>query len=409
MLTEKKQRAIYVVTDFLTTALAWFAFNSIRFHDIISHTEHYASFGRFLAQRTVCEGQILFPLLMLGIYYLSGYYNKVFLKSRIEEFNTTFYSTIIGTILIYFIAIVDDPIPDRQSNYILLLMLSGLLFTFVYGGRLCSTIAVNRRIASGQLRFNVLIVGDGQDAMDLRAKLEDDINLRSHAYRIIGYVTPADTEPTSMDLPVYRMDELEEQCAKLDIKALVATSHNGGQQSALDSIYKLLPLHLPILISPNMYELITTKPKLDRLIAEPLIDITHANMSESTSNMKRVGDIVVSAITLAGLLPLLACIAMAVKSDSKGPVFYSQERIGRRSRPFRILKFRTMRTDAESEGPALSSLNDPRITRVGHFLRKYRLDELPQFWNVLKGDMSIIGPRPERAFYIHQIMERAPY
>lgn len=132
-------------------------------------------------------------------------------------------------------------------------------------------------------------------------------------------------------------------------------------------------------------------------------------MSESTRNLKRAGDIVVSALALIVLSPLFLALAIAIKRDSKGPVFYSQERVGLRKKPFRIHKFRTMKTDAEANGPTLSSANDRRITKVGRVLRKYRIDELPQFWNVLKGDMSIIGPRPERDFYIRQIMKQAPY
>ena len=105
----------------------------------------------------------------------------------------------------------------------------------------------------------------------------------------------------------------------------------------------------------------------------------------------------------------MAILAIYIKKDSKGPVFYRQERIGYRHKPFILYKLRTMRQDAETEGPALSSENDTRITRIGHILRKYRFDELPQFWNVLKGDMSIVGPRPEREFFIRKIMEKAPY
>ena len=116
-----------------------------------------------------------------------------------------------------------------------------------------------------------------------------------------------------------------------------------------------------------------------------------------------------SAVALLALTPVFAVIALLIKRDSAGPVFYRQTRVGYRKRPFGIIKFRSMRTDAESGGPALSTPDDPRITHVGRFLRKYRLDELPQFWNVLRGDMSLVGPRPEREHYVRQIVERVPY
>ncbi|MGA0818916.1 MAG: sugar transferase, partial [Schleiferiaceae bacterium] len=113
------------------------------------------------------------------------------------------------------------------------------------------------------------------------------------------------------------------------------------------------------------------------------------------------------ALALVVLAPVMAGVAAAV-AGTRGPVFFRQERLGRYGTPFRIVKFRTMRSDAEAAGPQLSSEEDPRITSVGRVLRKYRLDELPQFWNVLVGDMSIVGPRPERAFFAQQIIDRAP-
>ena len=124
---------------------------------------------------------------------------------------------------------------------------------------------------------------------------------------------------------------------------------------------------------------------------------------------KRCFDIVVAALLLVLLSPVFLVLAIAIKVDSPGPVFYRQERVGYRKKPFRIIKFRTMRPDAERCGPALSEADDPRVTTLGRRLRKYRLDELPQFWNVLRGDMSLVGPRPERAYYVDLIVARAPY
>ena len=134
---------------------------------------------------------------------------------------------------------------------------------------------------------------------------------------------------------------------------------------------------------------------MSNIVGEPLVDISKTEMSQCMLNIKRVSDIMVSLITLIVISPLLLIVALVVKYSSKGPVFYKQRRIGYHKRPFNIYKFRSMYVDAEVSGPALSTLNDPRITPVGRFLRKYRLDELPNFWNVLRGDMSLVGPRPE--------------
>lgn len=410
MISEMKHRCIYVVGDLLTTAFAWYIFNIIRFNDIIAPNESYPTLHSFLSVNQVWLGQILFPLLMMGLYYLSGYYNHVFLKSRVEELVSTATTALIGTIVIYFVAIVDDPIPDRASNYELTAMLFGLLFSCVYAFRLTLTTVTNLRISSGHIRFNAVIIGTSQSAVRLREKLESFANIHSHAYNIVGYVEPDTTHtPRKLDLPIFSMEELPAKCVEFDIKFVIATSHRNGMHSTLEMVNRLFPLDLPVLISPTLFDLIAAKPKLSRLAGEPLIDITRADMADSTVNMKRAGDIVFSLLALLALLPFFAILAIAIRCDSRGPIIYSQERIGYRKKPFKIYKFRTMVNDAEINGPALTTVNDTRITRLGRFLRKYRLDELPQFWNVLKGDMSIVGPRPERAFYIKQIMERAPY
>ena len=140
-----------------------------------------------------------------------------------------------------------------------------------------------------------------------------------------------------------------------------------------------------------------------------MIDISRTKLTYDEENTKRVGDMFISMLVMIFLSPFFALLALLVKLDSKGPVIYSQERIGRYGVPFKIYKFRTMRIDAELKGPQLSEENDPRITRIGAFLRKYRLDETPQFYNVLIGDMSLAGPRPERSFFIGKIVEKAPY
>lgn len=213
----------------------------------------------------------------------------------------------------------------------------------------------------------------------------------------------------SIPLPVYPLEKINEVCTHLKIKNLIVATRNTDQMATLSLLNRLFSLELPIFISPTLFHLITGKQRLRNISGEPLLDISSPAMSQSTANLKRCGDAVVSALALITLSPLLAAIAIAVKFSSKGPVFYRQERIGYHKKPFRILKFRTMRADAEANGPQLSTAEDPRITPVGRILRKYRLDELPQFWNVLLGEMSIVGPRPEREYFIRQIMARAPY
>lgn len=418
MISENRQRALYIAGDLLATVSAWLVFSYIRFV-MVGESENYSSFASFLGIRPVILGLILFPLGMSVLYWLSGYYNKVFIKSRIEELTTTLSTAFVGTIAIYFLAIVDDPIPDRATNYELLVMLFGLLFTFVYLERLTFTTLNSRRVASGKIAFNTVYVGSLADVPGAIHRLESGINHLSHAFRVVGileWISPTDKSRAQESgkseiagLPVLSLNDMESFCRANDVRTIVVARSDCGPGELLELINKLLPLEIPVLMSPSLVNLLTAKPRLNRLVADPFIDITTPYIAESTINMKRAGDFIGALIAAILLIPTYLVIAIAVKLDSKGPVIYTQKRIGLHRKPFYILKFRTMTVDAEASGPRLSSENDPRITRVGRFLRKYRLDELPQFINVIAGNMSLVGPRPERDHYIQQILENAPY
>ncbi len=143
--------------------------------------------------------------------------------------------------------------------------------------------------------------------------------------------------------------------------------------------------------------------------ATSLMDVNSDPLSTGQQTMKRIGDIILAIICLVILSPLILLVAIQTALTSTGGVLYRQERIGYKGKPFTIFKFRSMTADAEKNGPALSSDHDPRITTWGRFMRKWRLDELPQLWNILKGDMSFVGPRPERKQFIGLITERTPF
>ena len=158
-----------------------------------------------------------------------------------------------------------------------------------------------------------------------------------------------------------------------------------------------------------MYDIMSGSVKMTSIFGAPLIDIKMAIMPQWQFNLKRIIDVVVSLCALLLLMPVFLILAILIKISTPGTIFFTQERIGLHKKPFQIIKFRTMYRDSEKSGPQLSSANDKRITKIGRFLRKTRIDELPQFWNVLVGEMSLVGPRPERQFYIDKITVRAPH
>ncbi|MCF8453711.1 MAG: sugar transferase, partial [Pedobacter sp.] len=166
---------------------------------------------------------------------------------------------------------------------------------------------------------------------------------------------------------------------------------------------------IDIRFTPRLYEILTAGTKIKMLGVNPLVNITTLHMPDWQFSVKRLIDFVIALTGIILFFPLMIYVAIRIKSDSSGSILYFQERIGYLGKPFNIIKFRTMFQDSENGSPQLSSADDARITPFGKFLRKYRLDELPQLWNILKGDMSIVGPRPERKYYIDMIIQDAPY
>lgn len=401
-----KLRTTYLITDFMTTLVAILVFNIVRFDMVAQH--NFPNLFSFLTAGPVILGIIFIPLGMMLLYAVSGYYIDIYLKSRADEFVNTIVTTLVGSILIFLIVIVNDPIDERADFYVQILALWGILFAFVYTARIIITSSNVRKIHSRKIGFNTLVVGTSQSAF----KLVDKLNSieRSMGFNIIGYVNPTNTPPScDPELPVYNMSQINEVVKENHVKGLIVIPHRNGMKSTMDLLAKLFPLGVAIYIQPTLFHLISGRSPFGNVSGEPLIDISKSQISSFTEAVKRFFDILISLFALIILLPVFGILALAVKRDSKGPIFYRQERIGYHKRPFKIIKFRTMYSNAEENGPALSSTDDPRVTPVGRFLRKYRLDELPQFWNVIKGDMAIVGPRPERAFYIEQIVRRAPY
>lgn len=164
-----------------------------------------------------------------------------------------------------------------------------------------------------------------------------------------------------------------------------------------------------IAIEPRLFDVFTGAARIIHIDESPLIMVSDPKMADWELVVKHTFDVFVAAVLLILLSPLFLIIALCVHLDSPGPVIFKQERVGFRGQIFMILKFRSMYLNAETDTPLLSKVGDTRITKVGRFLRKYRLDELPQLWNILRGEMTIVGPRPERPYFVKQIMEQAPY
>lgn len=397
------QRLQYAAVDFLTANIAILLFDIFRYYVLREETSGFGSLATFLSSKILVAEQIVLPFMVLGIYMLSGFYNHPFHKSKVQMMFSTLGASFVNTLFIYFALLVNSRTSIRMTSYELLFYLFATLFLLGYIGRLLVNSITSRRIRKGKLRFNVAVAGNNSAGRQISKELQK--NILYNGYNFVGFIAlPGE----NVEEGVCGMEDADDFCRRMDVEEVVVAPGNSDERYISQILRPLLFLQKPLKIRAEAIPSLNSSIKLQSIYEEPYIDLTSANVTDSTSNLKRLADIIVSSLALVFLSIPMAVIAVAVKRNSKGPVFFRQERVGYHNRPFDIIKFRTMRTDAEKEGPKLSSENDTRVTSVGSFLRKYRLDELPQFWNVLKGDMSLVGPRPERRYYIDKITAVAP-
>lgn len=397
----------YLAMDFVMTSLAFLSINICRYYLIVRKMWTGITLTDFLCYDKLLAEQLLVPVGLMGIYWLSGYYNKPFYKSRVAEFNQTLWSVIAATALIFLIFLINDATGIKSRDYELILLVFGLLMVFVYTGRCILTNLTIRHLKRRHWIYSTLIIGNSRRSRDVYEKLKASGSV--WAYDVVGFVRIEREHQVEDGMPTWDWEEIEKVCDKYDIDQIILAPERIRDSQIIKILSRLFPLNKPVRIAPDTLSYVTGNIHLNDILGIPFIDLTSPRMSDFNNNLKRTFDVVISALVLILMSPLYLLAAIIVRTTSEGPAIYSQERIGKGRKPFRIYKFRSMRIDAEKDGPKLSSDNDPRITPFGRVMRKYRLDEFPQFWNVLKGDMSLVGPRPEREYYIRRIVKHAPY
>lgn len=405
--TKRKQQIKYFVGDLLTGNIAFFLFNIVRFN-LLHYDSTIGSVWRYVFSDKLLLEQLIVPFVICGVFWLSGYYNQPLGKSRLQELSTTFFSAIINAFIIYFGLLINDVTRQRSLDYEMLLMLFLILFVCSYSVRIVLTQSALKKFRERHWRLKTLIVGNSETAHMTALNLLSKSSRVS--YEILGFVRiPGETDCKEETDQVFELNCIKEICLNRNVDNLIIIPQAIDEKKVLSLLYHLFPLNVSIRIAPDTFSFVTSAIRLKDIYGEPFVDITTPAISESSKNLKRSLDVLISLSVMIVFSPLFIVIALIVKIGSPGEVIFRQERIGWKQRPFIMYKFRTMIDDAEKNGPELSSRNDGRITSVGKFLRRYRLDELPQFWNVVKGDMSIVGPRPERRYYIEKIIKDAPY
>ncbi len=398
----------YLVGDAVAAGLAWVAFYAFRKLYI-----EPLKFGGPIALSFTDQffyALILIPVFWLNLYYLTGYYRQIYRKSRLQDLSRTFWHTLIGTVVLFFAFVLDDAIASYKNYYSLFIALVGFHFSATLTLRLVITSITASKIHKRKIGFNTLLVGSNENALQLYDEME--ASKRSSGFRFVGYTH---VNGAQVDLMTNKLNHLGHV---RDIQQIIAEHHIEEVILAIESsehdkigtiLNQLETTHVLVKIIPDMYDIVSGQVKMSSIFGAPLIEIKHEIMPAWQQVVKRSIDLVVSISFLILFWWAYALIALIIKLTSKGPIIYSQERIGKNGIPFEIYKFRSMHEHAEEQGPQLSHSEDTRITPFGKFMRKMRIDELPQFYNVIKGDMSLVGPRPERKHFIKLISERAPH
>ena len=354
----RKQQLWYLIADLISSELVWLGFLAFRW--LVYDGRVWSIDQVLIPAFSFLTPLLIYPIVCLSVYYMSGYYLRPFQKPLWRECLRTLISAAVISLLFFFIIIIDDKVVNYQRYMNSLYVLFGLQFVLSYIPRLTITLLSRRR---GVMRS--VTIHSIEEAQKLVRGEQDEVII--------------DMQTNSPD-QLYRV------------------------------IACLYPLSCEISMVPRVYDMLTGAARIGQLDRPSLVQITGYNMLDAELCIKRTFDIVCSFLGLVLLSPFLAIMAILVHHSSPGPIIYRQERIGKYGIPFTIFKFRTMIVQAEADGvPHITQDNDPRITPIGRWMRRYRVDELPQLWNILRGDMSIVGPRPERPFFISQIMEKAPY
>lgn len=410
-MNKTRQTILYLCCDLATAIIAWTLFFFFRNEYIDAYYLEFPEMkGKIILDINFRHGLVVIPLMWLGLYYLTGYYKNIYRKSRLQEFTNTFWVTLIGSLILFFTIILNDNVVNYQAYYYSYLILFAVHFVITYIPRFCITTSTKNKISSRKIGFNTLLVGSNDKAEKLYKRLSTA--KKSAGNKFIGFVNVITQEK-------YQMADYMPHLGKIDdVKSILKDQKIEEILIAIDTkehayiehiLHCLLGTKAIIKAIPDNCDIISGRVTLESIHDEPLIIISQNVMPIWQEKIKRAIDIITSIAVLIIGSPLYIFTAIMVACSSKGPIFYKQERIGQYGKPFYIYKYRSMYIDSEVNGPQLSSENDKRITPWGHIMRKFRIDEIPQFYNVLKGDMSLVGPRPERQFFIDQIVKIEPH
>ncbi len=398
MLSRKTETIILLILDGLMVNLAWALYYEFRVSSELFVNPIQPMFWE--------------PMLAIGVFWLFmfsffGLYRPWYAESRFDELVTLLKTVTAGVVLLFFLIFVDDSISeDPSTSRLLILAYWTILLTLLSFGRLLYRTVLKRMTLAGVLHRNTVIVGTFQQSRELYDQVLEYPLL---GFNVIGYVSTEDFSESTRVPHLGTSDDLESIIREKNVEEVLVALPSSDHDRLVDVIGKCSGANVKVKIRPDMYDIISGQARTNQIYGFPLIEITPQLMQPWERIIKRLMDIAVSLLILAAGLPFWLLVALLIKLTSKGPVFYMQERVGKNGRVFRMVKFRSMRQDAEvGSGPIWADKDDPRVTGIGRILRRTHLDEVPQFLNILEGSMSLVGPRPERPFFVEQFVKEIP-
>ncbi len=399
----------YVISDGIACVIAWVLFSILRIQLLENSNDNIVDILKYAYFLNTTF--FIVPVCWLIFFSLTGDYNEsIYVKSRLNEFTNTLINCLIGMTAVFFVFIFK--INTDKYSYFYKVFVGGLLihFLLIYTGRIFLLRIAKQHLLTSKVVFNSLIVGNG--TLAVKAFKEINKNFAYLGYNMVGFITTDGIAKNGLSkwMPLLgKTDVIESIIDKHEIQQVIIALEASEKNLTEKMVSNLLEKDVTIKIVPNNLDILSGAVKTSNVFGATLIDIQTSLLPLWQLNVKRLIDIVVAVCGLVFLSPLIVFIFIRTWISSSGKIFYNQERIGLKGKKFTIYKFRSMSLDAEKNGPALSSDYDERITNWGKTMRKWRLDELPQFWNIIIGDMSLVGPRPERKFFIDKINEQTPY
>ena len=390
---------LFLISDYLSSLISWAIFFFLR--KIWIENEPFRIDDNFWL------GLFLIPIFWMFLYFVQGTYLEMRRMFRLKMLNLTISGSIIGSLIIFFAIILDDQVRSYEGYYWNLLILFCVHFLSTAIPRLFINTLLVHSIRRPHKGFKTLIIGGTEKAIDIYEEIQKN---SKNVNSFIGYVNMNGNDRKLDDIIPYlgHFEDLEKIKEQYDIDEYIIAIESSEHNKLMNILLKIDDGKARIKSLPDTYVILSGKVQMTNIYGALLLEIISDAMPIWQRVVKRAMDFILSLIAVIILIPFYIFSALAVKLSSPGPVFFLQDRVGKNGKSFKIIKFRTMVMNAEKNGPQLSSKDDPRITKVGKFMRKTRLDEFPQFINVLIGDMSIVGPRPERQFYIDQIAKIQP-